>query len=73
MERANPVGSLLKVRTHPEILKLFVAWFLVYLAESCSTNQLGIFYDVQICLGRKNSRDFSWSNGSFYRFLFKDF
>jgi DHA1 family tetracycline resistance protein-like MFS transporter len=24
-KRANPVGSLLKVRTHPEILKLFVA------------------------------------------------
>ena len=27
------MGSLLKVRTHPEILKLFIVWFLVYLAS----------------------------------------
>ena len=31
-KRANPIGTLLKVRTHPEIFKLFIAWFLVYLA-----------------------------------------
>lgn len=33
IKRANPVGTLLKVKNHPEILKLFIAWFLVYLAS----------------------------------------
>lgn len=31
-KRANPVGSLLQIKKHPEILNLMVAWFLVYIA-----------------------------------------
>ncbi len=31
-KRANPVGSLVQIRRHPEILKLMIAWFLVYTA-----------------------------------------
>lgn len=31
-KRANPVGSLFQIRKHPEILKLMIAWFLVYTA-----------------------------------------
>lgn len=32
-KRANPVGSLLKIKHHPEIFNLFIAWFLVYIAS----------------------------------------
>lgn len=32
-KRANPVGSLYQVKKHPEILKLLIAWFLVYVAS----------------------------------------
>ncbi len=52
-KRANPVGSLLKVRTHPEILKLIVAWFLVYLASHAVQTNWAYFTDVQICLDEK--------------------
>lgn len=31
-KRANPVGSLYQVKRYPEIVKLLVAWFLVYIA-----------------------------------------
>lgn len=31
-KRANPIGSLIQVRKHPEIFKLLLAWFLVYVA-----------------------------------------
>lgn len=31
-KRANPIGSLYQIWKHPEILKLMVAWFLVYIA-----------------------------------------
>lgn len=32
-KRANPIGSLMKVRDHPDIFKLMIAWFLVYIAS----------------------------------------
>ncbi|MBT0551222.1 TCR/Tet family MFS transporter [Riemerella anatipestifer] len=32
-KRANPIGSLLQLRKYPELYKLILAWFLVYIAS----------------------------------------
>ncbi|MDY3528817.1 TCR/Tet family MFS transporter [Riemerella anatipestifer] len=32
-KRANPIGSLLQLRKHPELYSLILAWFLVYIAS----------------------------------------
>lgn len=32
-KRANPIGSLLQIKKHPEIINLVFAWFLVYVAS----------------------------------------
>ena len=74
MEKTNPVGSLLKVRTHPEILKLFVAWFfgVFGMSHAVQTNWAYILRCTNL-FGTKNSRDFSRCDGIFTAFCSRIF